>query len=126
DHLAFIGRNPGEKNIYIATGDSGQGMTHGTIASMLIPDLISGRANEWENLYDPSRKPFRAAKQFARENLNMAGRYGDWLSRGEVTSIDDIAPDQGAIIRRGLKKIAVYRSQNDEVYQCSETCTHLG
>ncbi|HEX6316761.1 MAG TPA: FAD-binding oxidoreductase, partial [Gemmatimonadaceae bacterium] len=29
DYMAFIGRNPGDDNIYIATGDSGNGMTHG-------------------------------------------------------------------------------------------------
>ena len=33
DGMAFIGRNPMDKdNVYIATGDSGNGMTHGTIA----------------------------------------------------------------------------------------------
>jgi glycine/D-amino acid oxidase-like deaminating enzyme len=41
DGLAFIGRNPGERNIYIATGDSGNGMTHGTIAGLLLTDLIA-------------------------------------------------------------------------------------
>jgi glycine/D-amino acid oxidase-like deaminating enzyme len=29
--------------VYIATGDSGHGMTHGTIAGMLLSDLILGR-----------------------------------------------------------------------------------
>ena len=48
DGLAFIGRNPLDKdNVFIATGDSGQGMTHGTIAGMLITDLIQGRTNPW-------------------------------------------------------------------------------
>ncbi|HTJ54897.1 MAG TPA: FAD-dependent oxidoreductase, partial [Nitrosospira sp.] len=42
DGLAFIGRNPGDKNIYVATGDSGNGMTHGTIAGILLTDLILG------------------------------------------------------------------------------------
>ena len=38
DSVAFIGHNPGENrnNIYIATGDSGNGITHGTIAGMLL------------------------------------------------------------------------------------------
>ena len=52
DALAFIGRNPlGGDNVYIATGDSRQGMTYGTIAGMLLSDLIQGRPNKWENLY---------------------------------------------------------------------------
>ena len=62
DGLAFIGHNPLDgPNIYIATGDSGQGMTHGTIAGILLTDLIVGRRNPWTALYDPARKSLRAA-----------------------------------------------------------------
>jgi glycine/D-amino acid oxidase-like deaminating enzyme len=43
DGLAFIGRNPlDEPNVFIVTGDSGMGMTHGTIAGILLTDLILG------------------------------------------------------------------------------------
>ena len=57
DGLAFIGPNPGnDKNVYIATGDSGNGMTHGTIAGILLHDLILGKKNEWAELYNPNRK----------------------------------------------------------------------
>ena len=50
DSLAFIGRNPGDENIFIATGDSGMGMTHGTIAGMLLTDLITEETNPWADL----------------------------------------------------------------------------
>lgn len=127
DCLAFIGRNPGDaENIYICTGDSGQGMTHGTIASILLTDLISGRPNEWAKLYDPARVTMRSAGEFARENLNVARKYGHWFLPGEVASVNDIPPDSGAIIRRGLTKIAVYRSRNGEFYERSAVCPHLG
>ncbi len=57
DDVAFIGRNPmDEENVFIATGDSGMGMTHGTIAGILLTDLICGRENPWTALYNPSRK----------------------------------------------------------------------
>ncbi len=126
DALAFIGLNPGDENIYICTGDSGQGMTHGTIASILITDLILGRQNDWAKVYDPSRVTIRAAGEFTRENLNVAKKYGQWLIPGEVASVDEIPPDSGAIIRRGLTKIAVYRSKNGELYEKSAVCPHLG
>jgi glycine/D-amino acid oxidase-like deaminating enzyme len=47
DSIAFIGHNPGDDrdNIYIATGDSGNGITHGTIAGILLTDLILGKSN---------------------------------------------------------------------------------
>src|ERR1019366_2322242 len=66
DRLAFIGRNPGDQDIYVVTGDSGNGMTHGTIAGILLTDLILGKKNAWESLYDPSRVSLRASLVFAK------------------------------------------------------------
>ena len=91
DYLAFIGRNPMDhENIYVVTGDSGMGITHGTIAGMLLTDLILGRTNPWEALYDPSRVRLGAAADFARENSNVALQYTDWLTGGDVASADEI------------------------------------
>ena len=127
DYLGFIGRNPMDHdNIFVATGDSGMGLTHGTIAGMLLTDLILGRKNPWEKLYSPSRVPVKAAGELAREDLNMAAQYADWLTAGDVKAVDEVARDSGAILRRGLDKIAVYRDANGSVHECSAVCPHLG
>jgi glycine/D-amino acid oxidase-like deaminating enzyme/nitrite reductase/ring-hydroxylating ferredoxin subunit len=126
DGLAFIGRNPGEDNVYVATGDSGNGMTHGAIAGMLLCDLILGRGNAWATLYEPSRKTLRAAPEFARENLNVVGQYADLVAPGDVDSADDIAPGAGAIVRRGLHQVAAYRDDAGMLHEHSAVCTHLG
>ncbi|MCC2641399.1 MAG: dependent oxidoreductase [Nitrospira sp.] len=126
DGLAFIGRNPGDApNVYLATGDSGMGMTHGTIAGMLIRDLIMGRECPWASLYDPSRKPIRAAGEFARESLNFVSQYADWMTGGDVKQERDIPPDSGAVIREGLTKLAVYRDGQGTLHKCSAVCPHL-
>ncbi len=127
DGLAFIGRNPLDRdNVFVATGDSGNGMTHGTIAGMLISDLIIGRENEWATLYDPSRKTLRAVGEFVKENLNVAEQYADLVTSGEVDSPAKIAAGSGAIIRRGLKKFAVYKDEAGNVHELSAVCPHLG
>ena len=127
DYLALIGRNPMDhENIYVATGDSGMGITHGTIAGMLLCDLILGRANPWETLYDPSRVTLRAAGDFARENANVVSQYADWLTGGDVDSVDEIAPGGGAIVRRGLEKLAVYRDEQGKIHERLAKCPHLG
>ncbi len=125
DYMAFIGRNPGDDHIYIATGDSGNGMTHGTIAGMLITDLILGRENGWKRLYDPSRISLRAAPEFLKENLNVAAQYRDLVGRGEVKSPDDIPAGSGALIRDGAKIHAVYRDESGTLHPRSALCTHL-
>jgi Rieske Fe-S protein len=101
-------------------------MTHGTIAGLLLTDLISGRANEWERLYEPSRKSMRAAVEYVRENVNAVKQYSDYLSPGEVDSETDIPPGQGALLRDGLAKLAVYRDQAGSVQRLSAICPHLG
>jgi Rieske Fe-S protein len=127
DYLAFIGRNPMDhENVYVCTGDSGMGLTHGTIAGMLISDQILGRPNPWASLYDPSRVTLRAASEFARENANVALQYGDWLTGGDVDSVDEVRPGTGAILRRGLEKIAVYRDEQGRVHERHAKCPHLG
>ncbi len=62
DGIALLGRNPmDESNVYIITGDSGNGMTHCTAGAILVADLILGRANRWSALYSPAREPFHGA-----------------------------------------------------------------
>ncbi|RJQ23067.1 MAG: FAD-dependent oxidoreductase [Nitrospiraceae bacterium] len=127
DSVAFIGCNPGDpKNVYIATGDSGMGLTHGTIAGILITDLIMGRKNPWVPLYDPSRKTIRALGKFAEENLNVVAQYVDYLTGGDVDSPEKVAKGEGAIIRRGTTKLAVYRDRQGILHERSALCPHLG
>jgi glycine/D-amino acid oxidase-like deaminating enzyme/nitrite reductase/ring-hydroxylating ferredoxin subunit len=127
DGLAFIGRNPLDKeNVFIATGDSGMGITHGTIAGMLLTDLIQGKQNPWARLYDPSRKPVRAAGNFIKEGANMAAQYIDWFTPSEVESVRQIQPGSGAVLRRGLSKVAVYRDEKGIAHEMSAVCPHLG
>lgn len=127
DGLAFIGRNPLDAdNVFIATGDSGMGMTHGTIAGMLLTDLIMKRSNPWMELYDPSRKTLKAAKDFAQENANVMAQYTDLLTPGDVDSLEQINRGAGAILRSGLTKVAVYRDEDGTLHNMSAVCTHLG
>jgi Rieske Fe-S protein len=127
DSLAFIGRNPLDReNVYTVTGDSGNGMTHGTIAGMLITDLILGRHNAWADLYDPGRVTLRATGEFAKEAVNMAAQYADHLTGGDVEAVEQIGKDSGAVVRRGASKIAVYRDATGELHERSAVCPHLG
>jgi glycine/D-amino acid oxidase-like deaminating enzyme/nitrite reductase/ring-hydroxylating ferredoxin subunit len=126
DGLAFIGRNPLDKeNVFVVTGDSGMGITHGTIAGMLLTDLIMGHENVWAKLYDPARKTLLAADAFIKENANVARQYTDWLTPGEVKSVDEIAAGSGAVLRRGLSKVAAYRDAHGNMHEVSAVCPHL-
>ncbi|WP_165243517.1 FAD-dependent oxidoreductase [Paludisphaera soli] len=127
DGLGFLGKNPlDEDQVYIATGDSGMGMTHGTIAGLIITDLILGRENPWAKLYDPSRKPLGSASDFLKENANVARQYADWLTGGDVSDAGEIPFGGGAVIRRGASKVAAYRDEKGTLHEMSAVCPHLG
>jgi glycine/D-amino acid oxidase-like deaminating enzyme/nitrite reductase/ring-hydroxylating ferredoxin subunit len=124
DHLAYIGRAPtAGENVFVATGDSGQGITHGSLAGLIITDLILGRTNPWAAAYDPSRKTLD--RDFVKENANTLAQYADWVTGGDVKSADQIPPGEGAVLREGLSKVAVYRDDAGQVHRCSAACTHL-
>lgn len=128
DGLAFIGRNPlDDDNVYIVTGDSGNGMTHGTVAGFLICDLVSGRLNPWEHLYDPTRKTLKAVPTFVGENADaVAHMVKDRVKSGDVREREDIARGEGAIVRDGMSHVAVYRDEHGNLEEHSAVCTHLG
>jgi glycine/D-amino acid oxidase-like deaminating enzyme/nitrite reductase/ring-hydroxylating ferredoxin subunit len=129
DGVAYIGRNPdGAENVFMASGDSGQGMTHGTIAGMLLSDLVLGRPNAWEKLYDPKRISLRApsVKEFAKHNIDVAVQYAKgYLSPSEAGSVDEVPRGEGRVMRVGAKKVAVYRDPEGRVHEKSAVCTHL-
>lgn len=129
DGLGYIGRAPTKgENVFVITGDSGMGLTHGTLGARLVSDLILGKPNEWESLYDPLRKPIHSLGEMAEyvgENLNVAAQYADLVTGGEVADEDDVHPGCGAIMRDGTSKVAVYRDDLGQVHKCSAFCTHL-
>jgi Rieske Fe-S protein len=132
DNLAYIGRTDGPAKgqdrggVYVATGDSGNGMTHGTIAGLLLADLIMGRANPWAKLYDPTRTSLRAIGTLLVEGAKSTAPYTDWLKSGDVKSANDIAPGSGALVRQGVHLLAVYRDPAGFCHARSAKCTHLG
>jgi glycine/D-amino acid oxidase-like deaminating enzyme/nitrite reductase/ring-hydroxylating ferredoxin subunit len=129
DGLGFIGRNPtGRDHVYLTTGDSGNGMTHGAIAALVIPDLIAERSNPWAALYDPGRAiGLRALPTYLRENLNTLAQYADWLRPGDVAREQDIPPNTGAVLLEGGgRRTAVYRDGHGHCIRLNATCPHLG
>jgi glycine/D-amino acid oxidase-like deaminating enzyme/nitrite reductase/ring-hydroxylating ferredoxin subunit len=127
DAMGFCGKDPGgSDHVYVATGDSGNGMTNGTVAGILITDLIAERKNPWTELYEPSRKSLRSLGTWARENANVAAQYGDWLQSGDVASADEVARGGGAVIVQGLSRLAVHRDKAGKLWVRSAVCPHLG
>src|SRR5919106_1318044 len=141
DSIAFIGHNPGDNrnNIYIATGDSGNGITHGTIAGILLTDLILGKSNPWTALYDPSRKlrkvPSAKSEEEGKTQSQEAEKPTDQdkqendkrsssKSEKKMISLENLKERQGIILEE--EKIAAYKDPTGQLHTYSAVCTHLG
>jgi Rieske Fe-S protein len=67
-----------------------------------------------------------AVGRFLREGAGVVGTLAEWFKSGDVASVDEIAPGSGAILRRGITKIAVYRDPDGRLHERTAACTHLG
>lgn len=128
DGLAFIGRNPSAQSLYLATGDSGNGMTHGTIAGMLITDLIQGRDNEWEKIYSPSRfHLLKSGGTFFRELASMViNYYRNKPSDANSVKLASITPGTGAVVELDGHNYGAYVDESEILHLVDAECTHLG
>jgi hypothetical protein len=128
DFMPFSGRNPGSRNIYIHTGDSGQGITNGVAGSLTILPLIVGEDSRYAGLLDPARKSLTSTSvvEFIRGQAEVVKNFAEYVGPSDVGSVDEIAPGEGAILREGLMRVACYKAEDGNVVRRSAACTHMG
>ena len=128
DGLAHIGRNPGsDANVYIVTGDSGNGMTHGIIASFIIGDQIEGKLNKYENIYDPSRLHIlKGGRKWMKEFLGGYIDYKKGIDKNDISELASLQLNEGTVISVDKNKFAVYKDIDGELHVLDAHCTHLG
>jgi glycine/D-amino acid oxidase-like deaminating enzyme/nitrite reductase/ring-hydroxylating ferredoxin subunit len=118
DYVGFIGLSPRSERIYIVTGDSGQGITHGVAASLILPSLIDGKDHPWAEAYAPDRK--RLPKKLMRKE-NDAEEVDD-----KIESADGLSPGEGGILKQGKEELAISRDEGGRMHFLSAKCTHEG
>jgi len=126
DFIGFIGKSPQHTEVYLVSGDSGQGMTTGGVAALLLSDLMTGRTNGWTELYEPSRKMHHGVLEYLKENVEAARHWIELLGPGEVDSIGDLERGEGALVKLQGKPVAAYRDEAGELHTRSAVCTHAG
>lgn len=128
DKIPYIGRlTENHPNVLVATGFRKWGMGFGTAAAQIIKDLILEKENPYTDLFTPSRfKADPGIKTFVTENTNVAGHLiGGKLSTASK-KIEELHPDEGAIVSYNGQKGAAYKDENGHLTVLDATCTHLG
>lgn len=127
DGVPYIGlSHKNSKRTYIATGFYADGLTYGTVAGILLADMITARENPWLEAFDSTRGTNLATMgNFVKENINVATQYLKDFPVGKVSHFSDILPGEGKTIEIDSEKLAVYRDEQNQLHVCSAVCTHM-
>jgi glycine/D-amino acid oxidase-like deaminating enzyme/nitrite reductase/ring-hydroxylating ferredoxin subunit len=128
DGLPFIGQNAFSERVYVATGFSGNGLTFGTIAALILSDACQGKTTPYAELYAATRvKPLAGLKSFLGENVDFPMHLiGDRVGPPDVETLDEVPRGQGRVVRVDGVRLAVYRDDAGNLSALSPVCTHLG
>jgi Rieske Fe-S protein len=78
---------------------------------------------------DPGRKSFASfgsVTEFASGQAGVVENLAEYLTPGEIGSADELQPGEGGILRDGISKIAVFRTNDGQLVRHSAVCTHMG
>lgn len=126
DCVGFIGRSPDSERVFLVTGDSGQGITNGAVAGILIRDLITTGSSPWADLYDPSRNIATSLGEYVKENLTPLANFAEYLTASGISAAEELKAGEGRIFRNGMHKLAACRDTRGTLHVRSASCTHLG
>ena len=128
DGVPYIGKATRDsENIFMATGYSADGLTYGTVAGILLADLITGKDNVWTKIYDSTRfTPIASSAKFINENANVFAQYlKDYVGKPDAEEFSEIKNGEGKTLEKDGEKIAAYRDEQGELHLISAVCTHL-
>ncbi|MET9254938.1 FAD-dependent oxidoreductase [Streptomyces sp. NPDC003717] len=128
DTVPMVGPlHQGARHTWVATGFGGWGLSGGIMAGRLLSRQITGEECAWSGLYDPRRlrTAVREAPALLKTQAEVAKHFvGDRLR--PVPPVDALPPGEGAVVRAGGDKLAVYRDEDGALHAVSPRCTHLG
>jgi Rieske Fe-S protein len=128
DDIPFIGQSGTNEDLFIATGFSTSGLLYGPVAASILTDTILGLETPLYDVFRANRfTPVKSAKDFVKENVNVAGEYvKDYIRRGDVAAFEHLQPGEGEIAKIDGHKVALSRGEDGEWIAVSPVCTHLG
>jgi glycine/D-amino acid oxidase-like deaminating enzyme/nitrite reductase/ring-hydroxylating ferredoxin subunit len=126
DGLPLIGMTSKE-GVYVATGFGFWGMTTGTTAAMVLTDLITGKENQFTDLFYPTRfKPVETTEDILKQESTVKGVTGKEISRSKILDIVDISPDEAKTFGEDGEMFAAYMDTEGNIHALQAVCTHRG
>lgn len=123
DNLAYIGRvNDNDNTILLATGFNKWGMTNGSLAGLILSDIVLGKKNKYEELFNPKRSiskdkvinlvVFNFITSTRLILTKFKKNYKFYKAKIKITDLNG-------------KKVGIYIDDNNIKHVVSNTCPHM-
>ncbi len=128
DKIPYIGEiTSSQPNVLIATGFRKWGMTNGTAAALLFRDMVLGKRNAYQELYNPSRfYAHPSLKNFLLDNADVVGHLLKGKLEQPSASIEDLSEDEGTVVLIDGHRKGAYKDKEGTLHIVDTTCTHIG
>lgn len=128
DGIPYIGRYSDDTpNIYVATGFNKWGMTSSMVSAMLISDMISGKENDYSEIFSPKR--FDLSLSISNVGKDISKTAKNFIAQKiyiPSNRIEHIQNGHAGIVEHEGEKVGVYKNIKGEVFFVSTKCAHLG
>ena len=125
DQIPYIGKVSANSNIYIAAGFGKWGLSNGTLAGIMLSQLILSGSCPYQDLYSRNRADYTSApgKTVKEVFSSVTELIKSKLESPE--SLKGLQPGEGRIIRFEGKVAGIYRDFQDNVTILDVSCTHM-
>ncbi|WP_454785060.1 FAD-dependent oxidoreductase [Legionella sp. WA2024007413] len=127
DSIPYIGLASGSsKHTYMATGYWADGLIYGTLAGIIISDLILKNSNPLEPIYQSTRHNLLSSAAFLwKENSNVLRQYLEDYPTLFSQKTENIKRGEGKVIEYNDEKLAVSRDTENNLHALSAVCPHM-
>lgn len=127
DNVPYIGRaHRTSKHTYMATGYFADGLVYGTLAGMMMANMMFEEPNELANTYCATRSDYMKSLPFVvKENSNVFLQY----LKDNLFFFDkeyhSLKAGEGKVVNLDNEARAVSRDENNQLHIVSAVCTHM-
>lgn len=128
DGVPYVGRlHRLSGHLWTATGFGAWGLTNGVAAGRMISDAIIGKRNPWLGLFDATRLTQKGGLgEMLKRNLHVGQMWAGRLKPAPADEGAVLDPGEGAVLRRGGRKVALARDGDGTLHAVSAICPHMG
>ena len=115
-------------DVYVGTGFNKWGMTSSNVAARIITDKITGKENEYEEVFKATRVNPIVNKDEVKNMVSQTAKslVVERLKGSSKENIENMKQETGQILEIDGEKVGVYKDVEGQVFAVKPVCTHLG